>query len=371
MKFLKGLSHSKQSASRAECTAIGLEFGQEQINLVQLQSDAKGQISLLAWATMPYPGERDAFLDSVRNIKAHLLPVLREKGFQGRKVVTVLPPDQARIMSVSYQTKPGQSDEYAIVKQVDDLVEGSINDYVIDYLPVRKADKDQNQLAIVALSLRRNVMKYLDTLRHAGFDVQALDMGPAAIKRLVTAMHQYREGETVLVINFGSKQSYLSMISGRRLLFDDEVEFCESALVQQVAEVLQLETSVARSQLYQHGLGGPSKAEPVSNQMDDQIGVTLLEILRPTFARLANNVRRAQTFAISETHGKGVKNIYLVGGIARWQGVQKVMSSLLNLPVRVIPDPLAIFCSKQPTEDHGIGRAELAVATGLALRGKN
>lgn len=368
MTFLRRSTSAKKSGTKAGFSAIGLEFGQEQINLVQLHTDTKGQISLHASATMPYPEARDAFLDSVKNIKAHLLPALKKQGFEGRKVVTVLPPDQARIMSVSYQTKPGQSDEYAIIKQVDDLVEGSINEYVIDYLPVRKAGKDQNQLAIVALSLRSNVMKYLDTLRHTGFDVLALDMGPAAIKRLVSAIHQYKEGATVLVINFGSRQSYLSMISGRRLLFDDEVEFCESELVQQVADALQLEIEVARSQLYQHGLGPSDDEQPLIEQVNDEIGGTLLEILRPAFAKLANNVRRAQTFALSETHGKGVKNIYLVGGIARWRGVQKVMTNLLNLPVHVIPDPLAIFCSKQPIEDHGIGRAELAVATGLALR---
>jgi type IV pilus assembly protein PilM len=371
MKFLKGLSRTKQSDTAAEFSAIGLEFGQEQINLVQLQTDTKGQITLHASATMPYPGDRDAFLYSVKAIKSYLLPVLKQQGFNGRKVVTVLPSDQVRIMSVSYQTKPGQSDEHAIVKQVDDLVDGSINEYVIDYLPVRKAGKDQNQLAIVALSLRSNVMKYLETMRHAGFDVQALDMGPAAIKRLVSVMHQYKEGETVMVINFGSKQSYLSMISGQRLLFDGEVEFCESELVQQVADTLQLEFEVARSQLYQHGLGSSGDDEALSEPVNEQIGDTLLEILRPTFAKLANSVRRAKTFALSETHGKGVKDIYLVGGIARWRGVQKVMGSLLNLPVRVIPDPLAIFSSKQLLEDHGIGRAELAVATGLALREKN
>ena len=369
MRLFEGLSSFRQSSSKLKYSAIGLEFGQEQIHLVQLRTEDKQTIKLWSSASLAYPEERDTFLDSARKIKTHLLPVLKQKGFQGRKIVTVLPPDQLKIMSVSYQAQSGQSHEHAIAQLVEDRIEGSINDYVIDYLPVRKSDKGQNHLAIVALSRRENVVKYLDTLRKAGLAVEALDIGPAAIKRLVSAMHKTIEGETVLVINLGCQLSYLSMISGRRLLFDDEVRFGETELVQQVADALQLEPSIARSQLYQHGLGAATPGERDISNVNEEIAITLLEILKPCFVRLADHVRRAQVFAVSETRGEVVNKLYLVGSIARWRGTQKVMADLLNLPVHVIPDPLATFSSNESSAAPEAGRAELAVATGLALRG--
>ena len=46
----------------------------------------------------------------------------------------------------------------------------------------------------------------------------------------------------------------------------------------------------------------------------------------------------------------------LVGSIARWRGTQKVMADLLNLPVHVIPDPLATFSSNESSAAPEAGR---------------
>lgn len=363
------MSRFLQPRTKLQYSAIGIEFGQEQINLVQLRVDDEQAIELCTSASLAYPMERDVFLDSVSNLKAHLLPVLKEKGFHGRKVVTVLPSNHLKIMSLGYQTKSGQSHDHAIACLLEDRVEGSINDYVIDYLSVRKSESTQNHLAIVAISDREYVIKFLDSLRKTGLEVDALDMGPAAIKRLVSAMHLPKEGEIVLVINVGCQLSYLSMISGRRLLFDEEMLFGEGELAQKVADELQLEPAMARVQLYQHGLGQDASDGSDNENINAQISVTLLEILRPSFDKLAEHVRRAKTFAASETRGESIKKVYLVGSIARWRGVEKTMSDLLDMPVSVIPDPLVSFKNNEPSAPPEGGRAELAVAAGLALRG--
>jgi len=369
MRIFEGLSKFRQTTTKLRYSAIGIEFGQEEINLVQLRADDEKTIELCTFASIEYPVERDLFLDSFSKIKAHILPVLKEKGFHGRRIVTVLPSNHLKIMSLSYHVKPGQSHDHAIAHLVEDRVEGSINDYVVDYLPVRKSESTQNHLAVVAVSRREYVVKFLDNLRRAGLSVDALDIGPAAIKRLVSVMHEQKEGEIVLAINLGYQFSYLSMISGRRLLFDDEVRFGEAELVQKVADELQLEPSMARAQLYLHGLGQDVGAGNKGGNIDEQISITLLEILRPSFVKLAEHVRRAQTFAASEARGETVKSVYLVGGVARWRGAQKLMAGLLDMPVHVIPDPLATFKRNGSSEEPVVGCAELAVATGLALRG--
>jgi Tfp pilus assembly PilM family ATPase len=73
----------------------------------------------------------------------------------------------------------------------------------------------------------------------------------------------------------------------------------------------------------------------------------------------------------SQTHGESVERIYLLGSVARWHGVDQLLNTLLTLPVETIPNPLNRFSLSAATQGGAETDAvpELAVATGLALRG--
>ncbi|HIP53281.1 MAG TPA: hypothetical protein EYH03_04635, partial [Chromatiales bacterium] len=119
--------------------------------------------------------------------------------------------------------KTGRSDEEAILDLVSNRVEGdNLSEYVVDYLPVRTSKGDEESLAVVALARKEVVVRYLNTLARTGFEVEALEISPSAIKRAVSFSTTEKDPKTVLVINFGRTESYLTMISGRRLLFDQE-----------------------------------------------------------------------------------------------------------------------------------------------------
>ena len=105
----------------------------------------------------------------------------------------------------------------------------------------------------------------------------------------------------------------------------------------------------------------------------DESGVlsTLSEILKPQFMKLVEEIKRAFLYAASETRGRGVNQVYLLGSIARWPGSEQMLSQLSGTNVTKIPDPLALFPSTahDKTGKAGHFAPELAVATGLALRG--
>jgi Tfp pilus assembly PilM family ATPase len=99
---------------------------------------------------------------------------------------------------------------------------------------------------------------------------------------------------------------------------------------------------------------------------------TLSEILKPQFMKLVEEIKRAFLYAASETRGRGVTQVYLLGSIARWPGAEQLLTNLSGSTVSKIPNPLALFPSSESTEDAGAHFApEIAVATGLALRGMN
>ena len=75
-------------------------------------------------------------------------------------------------------------------------------------------------------------------------------------------------------------------------------------------------------------------------------------------------------YTASQTHGEAISRIYLLGSIARWQGINHLLGALVKLPVEIIPNPLEPFDRKNGTSTgNDEPMAEIAVATGLALSG--
>lgn len=358
---------NRKNTAQSQVGVIGLEFAQQGLNAVQLQRDSTGVISAKSYDSVAYSNDFNPNQYIPSEYKKLLKPLLKQAKFTGNKINTVLPAGELKIISVSYQVKKGQPEVDAIVNIISDRIEGNVQDYVVDYLPVRRTEDSDTGLAIVALAKQEKINSYLECLRKSGLQVNGLEIGPAAIKRLVSAMQLSAKRENILVINFGNNQSYLSIISGRRLLFDEEMSFGESALLQKLEDVLDLDKELVIKQIDKHGLDssgcdGDAGANP-------EIAATLLQIVKPSFIKMSENIRRALMYAAAETRGDLVSKIYLMGSVARWRGVDKLLSELLNLPVEVIPNPLSAF-GVEIQDSNAVGaKPELAVSTGLALRG--
>ena len=172
------------------------------------------------------------------------------------------------------------------------------------------------------------------------------------------------------MINSGRQASYLTLMSGEDLLFDQQVSFGENELIHQLAETLDMDEDMARDLVMRTGVQPSNSLEPGS--IDDAGLVrTMSQIVKPQFMRLVDEIKRVCLYAAAETRGGAVTQVYLLGSIARWQGSDGLLSSMIDVDIAKIPDPLAPFAK---VSDATIIRApvsapEIAVATGLALRG--
>ncbi len=351
--------------------AIGVDFAIEKMHLVQMEKIVSGDVIFRARTSIRYPETREELLNSPRELKQLLHRALHSGPFNGRKIVTTMPAHDVRIMPLAYQVSRGQNDAEAILKLIAKRVPRNIEDYVIDYLPVRSSEQDEERLAIVAVANRDRVIAYLESLRKAGFIVDTLDIGPSAIKRLISAISGDDSNESRLVVNFGSSKSFMTLISGRRLLFDQEFEFGEQALLERISVSLDVSLETARDLVYKHGLVSSQETDKQDSLVTDtDISSTLAEIVKPKFAKLIDEINRALIYAASETRGGSVKQVYLLGSIARWKGIDKLLHTLVNLPV-TIPSYSSISGEAGGSDDY-VGDQEIldtAVAIGLALRG--
>ena len=359
--------------SRRKIGPIGIDFGLEAVHLVQLaESDGKSP-ELRAATSVPYNSSRREVLENAHQFRSLLKRALAADRFYGRKSVIAVPSGMFRTISINYQSSGGKDQEgAAILRVMKDRLDGELSDYVIDYLPVNNRSKSDERLALVAVSEHDRIVNFLELARKARLDVDALEIGPVAISRLVGALSQETGSSNVLVINSGRRASYLTVISGTDLLFDQEVSFGEDSLIQQAAETLDLSNEMARDLILRSGVASAAYDESVAVAIDEAgLMSTISEILKPQFIKLVEEIKRVCLYAASETRGGAVTQVYLLGSIARWPGSDALLSTMTGVEVVKMSDPLAPFqlSDQRGTSPENSSSADLVVATGVALRG--
>jgi len=348
-------------------TPIGVDFAAQRLNMVQTAPSPDGPV-LRAALSLPYPLERAQLLEEPRLLKQFVRDALHAAPFAGRRVVSVLAPSEVRILPLTVHVPSGQTEPQAVAKAVREQLGATAAASVVDYYQVRSveaAGPEKQVLAAVAASA--NVLAYLETLRGAGLEPVALDIGPAAIARLLAAMQEDFD-QSVLLINFGASKSYLTVIWGRRLMLDREIDFGEMQLVDRLSRALGLSAEVALALLREHGIGTPAGAPHQAGAAPD-IGRTVREILYQEFAALAEELVRTQVYVASRTRGSAISRVYLNGSVARYRHIQERVEELVHLPVELL-DPLKAFEGAALSSPVGSDTHGIALATGLALRGE-
>lgn len=349
---------------------IGIEFSMEKIHMVQIGMRANGEKYLVGCASADYPTKRDAFLSEPGEMKATLRRLMKQNGFSGSSAVVAALPGMARIVPVTYQLGKDQADEDAIIKIMRNRIDGSLDEYVIDYLPIRSGGADDDRLAMVAFARKSDVIAFLERLRHSGLSITAMEVAPSAINRLITIISGEDPGSNILVVSTGYQISFMTMISGDRVLFDHKVNFGEADLLFELSEMLDMGQEEARDLIIKNGLFADEDPEKDGLVSRPDIAEGIREIVKPGFMKLVDEVNRSLIYAAAQTHGKSANRIYLLGVISRWPGVDRLLGRMANIAI-TIPDPLRTLTNENgPCSGGSVGsNTDMAIATGLALRG--
>jgi Tfp pilus assembly PilM family ATPase len=155
------------------------------------------------------------------------------------------------------------------------------------------------------------------------------------------------------------------------LIFDQEIRFGEMRILDDITRALEISPEAAQA------LVTSCSFAPVSQPMrqahstfDVDASEALQQIVKPALLNLADEINRTLIYTASQTRGEPIGRIYLLGSLARWRGIDDLLANLIKLPVAIIPNPLKPF-DRENGSSTGNNEAtpEIAVATGLALRG--
>jgi type IV pilus assembly protein PilM len=338
--------------------AIGLEFSLEYLHMVQLTHGAAG-VKLHAHASEMLPIPFEELLEDPAAFRKLVRTASARGGFSGRRCVVAMPSSLTRVMSVNYQVSAGQSEAAAIGQLLKDRIGDELTDFVVDYLPIHPDSAGRDRASLIAMCRKDTVLRYLALLRQSKLAPECMEIGPVAIKRLVDSLQGPGEQAGALVVNCGREKSFMTLISKRRVLSDDVVEFGEETLLAQICRVLDVNSKMALTLIQETDLGA-ARPDPQAR--------TILEIIRPELNKLVREIERGLVYAASESRGADDTRVFLIGSLARWQGADRLLTDLVRHPVQTIPDPLQPFLRMGVDAPQEHGRPELAIAAGLALR---
>jgi type IV pilus assembly protein PilM len=345
---------------------IGLHIGLERLNLMQLEPGTSGP-AVRAAASFKHGTTRDGLLSNPAQLKQLIKRAFAEQPFRGNRVVTCPPSDQVKMLLLSYTLAEGTPEADAVIRELRERVPEGLDGMVVDYIPVRQEDPSRPKEAIVAMAAREKVTAYLDALSKSGLEVTSLDIAPAALARLLSwvGAADPTMPPNLLLINFGARRSYLTVVWGRRLMLDRSIEFGEQRLLARLKNILDLPEPEAKRLLLERGFLGGTRGDDA-----DELAHTLKEVLRPEFAALKAEVDNTLVYTASKSHGRSVDSIYVVGSIARYPGIEDLLREQFSLPLKIL-DPFSIFSHRlaEKALTWLWPRSGIAAATGLALRG--
>jgi len=351
----------KKDGALIQYGPIGVDLGRNGLRLVQFVNNGN-DLALHASVFVPFSTELH---ESSKHLRALIKKAFRKNGFVGREVIACVQPEDAKIMMLSYMHKPGKTDEELIVQRIAERVDDDISNYVIDYMMVRPEVSDgQERSVLVAMAQRDAVINYLEHLRKAGLEVKLLEIEPTAVRRLVSARHDHDHTANLVTVSMGNSQTYITVLSGRRLIYERDIDFGEQQLIALLCKELELGELEARSMFVRDETAYAKDIE--HDGQDASVTDALYSVLKPLFMELVEDINMALVYAASETRGTPVKHVYLTNLIATWHGIESFVGSLIDVPVSVLM-PFEGFDNAETVDSKSDPRA--AVVTGMALHG--
>jgi len=350
---------------------IGLDIGSDHIHMCQIRPLEPGRFSITAKLSIEFDGTREALLANPKKLRRMIADALKRKNFKGRKVVALMPWNEVKIILLTYKANVTDVDS-EVIRMLGNRIDGSIDDYVVDYIPVRSKPGDEEHMVVATIASKEKVNALLQALLACGLDVDSLDIAPTALRRIVSALYTGHAADNVLMIHSYRKESYLTVISGRRLLFNQSVAFGETMLLERIVRELDITHEAAMALVRDNGLQKQALAQAIGNDAVSDVSATLLEIVKPCFLDLVNEINRVLVFTASETHGVPVSRVCLLGSVAHWPGAQEVLLTMLDFDT---PNGQTEFTQVFEDEDENTRVpwaglfSDISIAMGLALRG--
>jgi len=196
--------------------------------------------------------------------------------------------------------------------------------------------------AIVAVSPKTTIDKYLSLLGKAGVTPISLIPAPITLQRLVELSHA-KEIKISCLVDIGGLYTELVILRGKNLVFSRKIpiaggDFTKAMTGALVSDRGRIELTLEEAEKIKQEVGIPSETE--SKIINDKISTAqILSMLRTPLSQLVNEIGRCLDYYREESGGGQIESLILFGAGSSLKGLTNFLSNELGIEVR-LGDPL-------------------------------
>ncbi len=354
---------------------LGLDIGRRATKYV-LARKKRGDRIIEAFGILNYPEGADCDYD---NVAGRVIQLLKEHNLlKSVKLNLVLYHADVGIQRLNLPVLKKKELAEAITWSLKKKFESQEKAILTDFLHLgKKKNKGIEQVDVLgAIAPEKVVEDSIRPFMEEKVVPSALLPLPSALLSLYRAAHIQNEGECVAMVDIGAEKTMIAFIRNDNLEFSRMVPIGGDPITEGMTSTIfhegrafQLSPAEAERVKREFGFPVPGKTQ------EEVRGVPILEVgalMRPYLERLTSEIQRSIDYYKENYSVEKIDRVYLLGGTAE-------MKNLLDFMKLEIEEKLELFqfsthfSLSMPSADAQAFHnrfLELAVAVGLAMRGK-
>jgi type IV pilus assembly protein PilM len=340
---------------------IGLDIGSSSVKVVQIRETSKG-LQLVNFGFEPLPSQtivdgaimnQGAVVDAIRTLRDNL-------GIKGQEVATAISGHSVIIKKIKVPPMTPEELEEQIPWEAEHHIPFSKDDVEIDHQLVGN-DTASGQMELLLVAAKKEVVAdYSMVIREAKLVPVVMDVAAFTIQNAFEANYPVVPEEAVAVINIGATLSNINIIAGGTSAFTRDVTVGGNAFTEEIQK--RLNVSQEEAEAWKIGSTGEGVSEVVPQEVE--------AVIASVADGVAGKFQRSLDFYLASSSDATITKIYLCGGSAKVQALQKALEAKARSAVEVMDPFRKVAIDEHRFDIDFVQRhaAEAAVAVGLSLR---
>jgi type IV pilus assembly protein PilM len=314
---------------------LGLDIGSSSIKVLEL-AEMKGGYQLKNFGIAPLPPEGivdGALMDSVTIVDSirGLTSALRIKT---KDVVTSVSGHSVIVKKINIPVMTEDELDESIQWEAERYIPFDINDVNIDFQILGPTEGNEELMDVVLVAAKKDIINdYLSVIIEAGFNPVIVDVDSFALENMFEA--NYATGDGVIALaNIGASVTNINILRRGISSFTRDVFTGGNAITEEIQRQLNVDFDEA-------------EALKVGNKMDEGSQKTVQDVLQSALNSLAGEIAKSLDFFSSTSSQEKVDRVFLSGGCAKINGIEKVIEEQAGIPVEVANPFKEIDCSKR------------------------
>ena len=342
-------------------TAIGLDIGTSAVRAAEVQVKG-GNVRLLRFGQVGLPPGAvvdGQVVDDVA-VTAALKALWKGAKLKGTKVMLGVANQHVSVRQATLPWMPPDEFATSLRFQAADLVPIPIDSAVVDFVPVRETQKDNERLysGLLVVASQDVILDAIAVAKAAGLSVVGVDLSAFAVMRAVVRPEAVA-GQPEAIVDIGARVTHVVIHQDGVPLFVRVLLTGGLDVTRALCESLNID--MAAAELLKRSAGHDLSAN----------GDAARAALAAAMARLVEEVRGSLDYYQASTPGPHVGRIVLSGGASQAHGLALMLSQHHQIPV-VAARPFATL-DTTPTGlspvQIAFAESSAAVPVGLALGG--